>query len=132
MRYWKLALLLLPLLAVNAAAAAELGTRKSVDRGVTVSITPRNIGTDATTWDFAVVLDTHSQDLGDDLTKSATLFDAGSGQYTPVSWEGAGPGGHHREGVLKFKSISPHPQVIELRIKRPGESTPRLFRWELK
>ncbi len=114
------------------AVAAEPGLLKNSDRGVTVEVTPRNVMQNAPTWEFKVVLDSHTQDLNDDLTTSATLHDARGGQTAPVSWEGAGPGGHHREGVLKFKPIFPHPQSIELRILRAGEATPRLFRWELK
>ena len=38
----------------------------------------------------------------------------------------------HREGVLRFKPISPRPQSIELQITRAGEDAPRSFRWQLK
>ena len=114
------------------AVAAELGTLKHSDRGVTVTVTPQNLAVGAKTWEFKVVLDTHTQDLSDDLTKSATLLDASGGQYAPVSWAGAAPGGHHREGVLGFMPISPHPPSVELRIKRPSEAVPRSFRWELR
>ena len=34
--------------------------------------------------------------------------------------------------VLQFKPLSPLPEVIELRITRPGEPAPRSFRWKLK
>jgi len=49
----------------------------------------------------------------------------------PVSWTGAAVGGHHREGVLAFDVPAPRPGAIELRIDRPGESVPRIFRWQL-
>lgn len=114
------------------AAAAELGTQKSSDRGVTVAVTPQNLTGGAKTWDFKIVLDTHSADLNDDLTKSAVLLDGTGGQYAPLGWDGAAPGGHHREGVLKFKPVTPQPSAIELRITRPGEPKPRSFRWQLK
>lgn len=114
------------------AAAAELGVQKSTDRSVTVAVTPQNLADGAGSWDFKIVLDTHSADLGDDLTKSAILVDGDGRRYTPVAWDGAGPGGHHREGVLRFKPISPRPQSVELQIARIGESAPRTFRWQLK
>ena len=114
------------------AAAAELGTQKSSDRGVTVAVTPQNLSGDAKTWNFKIILDTHSQDLSDDLVKSSLLLAGAGGQYAPVTWDGAPPGGHHREGVLRFKPISPQPQAIELQIVRPGETAPRSFRWQLK
>lgn len=114
------------------AAAAELATEKSSDRGVTVAVTPQNLSGDAKTWDFKIVLDTHSADLSDDLVKSAILLDGTGARHVPIGWEGAAPGGHHREGVLRFKPVSSQPQTIELQITRPGESAPRSFRWQLK
>jgi hypothetical protein len=114
------------------APAAELAAQKSSDRGVTVAVTPQDLSADAKTWDFKIVLDTHSQDLSDDLVKSALLLDNSGGKYRPVKWDGPGPGGHHREGVLRFTPVTPPPATIELRITRPGESAPRSFRWRLQ
>lgn len=113
-------------------AAAELATQKSTDRGVTVAITPQDLSGNAKTWDFKIVLDTHSGDLSDDLLKTAVLLDGTGARHAPIAWDGAAPGGHHREGVLRFKAVSPQPQAIELRIARPGEPGPRSFRWQLK
>jgi hypothetical protein len=81
------------------AMAADLDTQKSADRGVTVTVTPQNLSRDAPSWDFKIVLDTHSQDLGDDLVKSSLLLDGAGGRYAPVVGDGAAPGGHHREGA---------------------------------
>ena len=114
------------------AAAAELGTQKNSDRGVTVAVTPQNLSGGAKSWDFKVVLDTHLGDLNDDLVKTVTLLDDKGGRYVPVKLEGAGPGGHHREGTLKFSPVTPMPGAIELRIQRAGEASPRSFRWQLK
>ena len=113
------------------AAAAELGTQKNTDRGVTVEATPQNPAADGKSWNFKIVFDTHSQELSDDVLKSAILLDGTGGRYVPVAWEGAGPGGHHREGVLRFQPLSSSPKQIELQIRRPGESAPRSFRWQL-
>jgi hypothetical protein len=112
--------------------AAELAVQRSSAGGVTVAITPQNLGAGAKSWDFKVVLDTHSGSLDDDLIRSAVLLDGKSGRHVPVKWEGAGPGGHHREGTLTFTAISPRPEAIELRIQRPGEPKPRVFNWRLK
>ena len=114
------------------AAAAELKTQRSSDRGVTVAVTPQNLSAGAKSWDFKIVLDTHSVDLNDDLVKIAVLLDGTGGKYAPVAWDGAGPGGHHREGVLRFKPPASRPQAIELRISRPGEAKPRVFSWRLE
>jgi hypothetical protein len=119
-------------LLVAGAFAAELADQRSSAAGVTVVVTPHNLAASAKSWDFKVVLDTHSGDLNDDLVKTATLLDDKGGRHVPVKWEGAGPGGHHREGTLTFKAISPLPAAIELQIQRPGEPKPRSFRWQLK
>jgi hypothetical protein len=127
--------LIFPVLALflaAGAAQAQFATQKSSANGVTVAVTPMNLGADAKTWDFTVVLDTHTQDLADDLVKSAVLLDDKGNQFKALAWEGAGPGGHHRKGVLKFNPVAPPPQAIERRISRPGEAKARIFRWGLK
>jgi hypothetical protein len=113
------------------AAAAELGARSSSAAGVTVKVTPKDVSAQAAVWTFAVVLDTHSQDLRDDLAKSAALVDARGGRHAPLAWEGAPPGGHHREGVLRFKGLGAQADALELQIQRAGEQAPRVFRWKL-
>ena len=121
-----------PLLVAAQGAPASPAARTSSEQGVTVTVTPGSFAPDAKTWNFEIVLDTHSQDLGDDLVKSAVLVDGEGRQYKPTAWEGAAPGGHHREGVLRFNPVSPPPQAIELQIRRPGETRTRVFRWELR
>ena len=111
--------------------ASELTPRKSAQNGVTVTVTPVEVGRGAQ-WAFKVALDTHSQDLADDLTKSASLIDTAGARYAPVRWEGAAPGGHHREGLLYFPAMQPVPTVVELEIRRPGESSARSFKWQLQ
>lgn len=116
----------------TAQAGPEATTARSTsDRGVTIKVTPKSIGTPDSRWEFTVVLDTHSADLNDDLARSATLTTDEGRTFKPVSWEGAPPGGHHREGVLAFDVPAPRPGVIELRIARLGEPAPRIFRWQL-
>jgi hypothetical protein len=114
------------------AAAAELEPKTSSTAGVTVKVTPSAIAAGAAFWEFAVVLDTHSQTLDDDLLKSTVLLGRNGARHAPVSWEGAAPGGHHREGVLRFRALSPLPDAVELLVSRPGEEVPRVFRWTLK
>ena len=112
------------------APAAELGPQKSTSGGVTVTVTPDL--SSPKSWAFKVVLDTHTQELTDDLVKTAVLVDASGKRYVPNSWEGAAPGGHHREGVLRFAPVDPVPAVIELQVQRPKEAAPRSFRWKLQ
>ncbi|MGZ8268513.1 MAG: hypothetical protein ACXWUU_13745 [Burkholderiales bacterium] len=120
------------LAASSAAANPNLPAQTSSARGVTIKVTPKNLASNTGSWEFAIVLDTHSQDLSDDLVKSSLLLDGAGGQHSPTAWDGAPPGGHHREGVLRFKPISPRPRSIELQITRAGEDAPRSFRWQLK
>jgi len=115
--------------AATTGSAHELETRTSSAAGVTVKVTPKSVASGATAWEFAVVLDTHSQALDDDLVKSAVLVDSQGVRYAPLAWEGAAPGGHHREGVLRFKPLSTFPGAFELHVSRPGEAGPRVFRW---
>ena len=106
-------------------------TQSSSEQGVTVKVTAKSMGLVGSRWEFAVVLDTHSADLGDDLAQSAVLTTDDGRTFKPTGWLGAPPGGHHREGVLAFDVPAPRPGAIELRIDRPGESAPRTFRWQL-
>jgi len=125
-----IAVVLIVLIAMGA-LAAELTSQRTSASGVTVTVVPQELAPSSNSWDFKVVLDTHSQELTDDLVKTTTLLDDKGKKYVPISWEGAGPGGHHREGTLKFHAISPKPQNIELQIQRAGETAPRSFRWQL-
>jgi hypothetical protein len=114
------------------ALGAQLGEQKSTEAGVTVSVTPKAVAAGAKTWDFDVALNTHTKDLSDDLVKSTVLVDERGVEYRTVAWEGAGPGGHHRSGVLKFAAGKQVPNALEMRMSRAGEAKPRVFRWQLQ
>jgi hypothetical protein len=120
------------LAASTEAATPNLAAQTVSARGVTIKATPRNLATNAGSWEFAIVFDTHSAELNDDVVKSSLLLDGAGGRFAPTAWEGAPPGGHHREGVLRFNPVSPKPHAIELQITRAGEDAPRSFRWQLK
>ena len=116
--------------AAGALAAGDFPPQTSSQSGVTVKVTPRNLA--GAEWEFEVVFDTHSGELKDDLLKAAILVADGGKPWSPTGWQGDGPGGHHRKGVLRFKSPLPQPKEIALQIARPGESAPRSFRWSLR
>ena len=120
-----------PLTALAQTSEDAAATRSSSDRGVTVKVTPKLIGSIDKRWEFAIVIDSHSVELSDDLTQSASLTTNDGRTLTPVSWTGAAAGGHHREGLLAFEVPAPRPSTVELRIARPGEPAPRIFRWQL-
>jgi len=118
---------------IAASHAAESGYAPQVsnEREIKVTATLQNIPNVAKTWDFQVVLETHTKALNDDMAKSAVLIADGK-QYQPLSWEGAPPGGHHRKGMLRFKAIAPPPASVELQIRLAGDPSPRSFKWLLK
>ncbi len=99
---------------------------------VTIQVTPVEFGKSSKQWKFDVVFTTHSGSLDDDPVKIALLMDNNGNIYQPIAWEGPGPGGHHREGVLIFNPIKPLPKYVELKIKNVGDVPERSFRWDLK
>lgn len=97
---------------------------------VTVVVTPQSLAPNAPLV-FEVVMDTHSVDLSDDLTKVSLLRDDAGTAYKPTAWDGAGPGGHHRSGALKFAPLSRQPKSLTLVIKEVAGVPERIFRWQL-
>jgi hypothetical protein len=122
---------LLPL-ATGRAQTPALAAQRSAERGVTVSVRPLDLSPAAQRWMFEVVLDTHSADLSDELAKTAVLVDDRGSEHRPAAWKGDPPGGHHRKGTLDFAPVVPRPGAVELRVQRPGEPAPRVFRWGLQ
>ena len=120
----------LAIAAASVVDAQQPAPQKSVQNGVTVQVTAP--GFSAGEWAFKVVLDTHSQELSDDLVATAVLVDPEGRETKPLAWEGAGPSGHHREGVLKFPALQPTPAAVELQIRRAGEAAPRVFKFDVK
>lgn len=111
------------------AAEMTADTQTSNQGGVTIIVEPQGFLPEAKTWDFAITLETHTQALDDDLLVASTLLADGK-PYQALSWEGAPPGGHHRKGVLRFEAVTPQPQAVGLQIRRMGEASPRIFRWQ--
>jgi len=112
------------------ASSAAFETKSNEGGSVTVKVTPLALS-DLQPLAFDVVLDTHSVDLSDDMTKVAILRDDQGNELKPTGWEGAGPGGHHREGKLKFGALTSRPKYVELVIKGIAQVPERVFRWDL-
>ena len=106
-------------------------TKTDTQGSVTIDVTPK-ISAEDRQWKFAVVLDTHSIELDQDPLQVTILVDDQGREYRPVSWEGPGPGGHHREGNLIFDAIIPIPKYIELKIKDVGSISERSFKWNIQ
>ena len=99
---------------------------------VIITVTPKNISPDASAWEFEIVLDTHSVELDYDLMKNSALIDSAGNKYSSLEWVGDPPGGHHRKGVLKFRSIADLPESVKLEFYNIGGIIRREFIWSLK
>lgn len=106
-------------------------TKTEEQESVTVVITPIDLLLNSKEWKFDVLMDTHSVELDQDMTKIAVLVDDQGKEYKPIRWEGAEAGGHHREGMLIFNQIVPTPKSVELKISGIGDVV-RSFTWQLK
>lgn len=120
--------------ACGTAFAASSGLTAQINRegDVTVMVTPRDLAPGASSWDFEVVLNTHTQPLDQDLTKVAALIDAQGKPHAPLGWKGDPPGGHHRRGELQFQPLAGNPAAVELRLQGIGGVQTRVFRWQLR
>lgn len=98
---------------------------------VGITVTPLELSATASEWKFNVVLDTHSGSLDQDMLASAVLVDDSGKVYRPTNWDGAPPGGHHREGVLSFMPAASAPKQVQLKILNI-EVPERNFTWDLK
>ena len=107
-------------------------TKTDDQAGVTIVVTPLDLAPESSEWKFDIGINTHSVELDQDMTKIVVLTDDQGKEYKPVAWDGAAPGGHHREGVLTFKAISPMPHSVELTIKNIGGIPERSLQWDLK
>jgi hypothetical protein len=100
---------------------------RQVDSGaVEVKITPARL--DDTGAAFEIVLDTHSVELALDVAAAATLEVDGTA-WSVDGWDGSRPGGHHREGTLRFTAGGPASGIARLTITglpEPVEAT-----WDL-
>ena len=93
--------------------ASSLPARTVHAGAVEVTLTPLTL--DASGAVFRVTLDTHSVPLDLDMAASARLR-INDTTADGVSWDGTAPGGHHREGTLRFTTPVPTGATMELRI----------------
>src|SRR3990170_2327166 len=94
--------------------------------GVTVRVEPVRI--DGSGAVFLVTLETHTVELTADLGRTARLDVDGVG-WGPARWVGDPPGGHHREGELRFGASGPAEE--EARLTLGGLPEPVEVRWRL-
>lgn len=87
---------------------------RTVEAGeVTVKIEPLRV--DANGAEFKLTFDTHSVPLDLDVARSASLAVADTA-WDGANWSGDGPGGHHREGTVRFAARGPATGTVALRL----------------
>ncbi len=124
------AIVLKAIAVIAPAGAAGLAPQTSDEHGVKIVVTPDDLSGTATIWNFEVVLETHTHPLIDEMAEASVLV-ANGRSFAPLVWIGSPPGGHHRQGRLRFMAVTPRPSKIELRIRLTGEPAARTFAWSL-
>lgn len=94
-------------------AASPPPTRTMQAGPIEAAVTPLTL--DVSGAVFQVKLDTHAGALDLDVASSARLRINGV-PAGGATWEGQGPGGHHREGTLRFTRPVPAGATVELHI----------------
>ncbi len=118
--------------AINAAPAGDDLTQTKEEASVTVAVTPLNLNDkSAATLDFKIALNTHSVDLGYDLTAIATLSNNAGEKVQPAKWDGPAGGGHHREGTLSFPQLKNRGQALTLTLRGIADVPERTFTWKV-
>ncbi len=107
----------------------DLPLRRNDAGRVVIDVTPLTLSGDA--WEFEVALNTHSVNLDFDVTEVSLLRCDQGQEYTPTVWEGPGPDGHHRSGVLKFAALDHPTSFVEIVIRDVAEVPERVFRWDV-
>ena len=107
----------------------DLPLRRNDAGRVVIDVTPLTLSGDA--WEFEVAFNTHSVNLGFDVTEVGVLRCDQGQEYTPTAWDGSGSGGHHRSGVLKFAALDHPTSFVEIVIRDVAEVPERVFRWDV-
>jgi hypothetical protein len=81
---------------------------------------------------FEVRMNTHSETLGEDMVAVSSLKDNAGRVYQATAWQGSGPGGHHRNGVLEFPKLEDNTESIKLIIRKVANVPERTFEWSVE
>lgn len=110
----------------NGAATSSLAKRSVTAGSVTITFEPRRLGPDEAV--FKISFDTHEFELDQDMVRQAHLV-VGDTPWPVVAWSGDGPGGHHREGELRFTAAGPAAGTATLSID--GFAEPVSATWDV-
>ncbi|CAB1059501.1 hypothetical protein D1BOALGB6SA_4263 [Olavius sp. associated proteobacterium Delta 1] len=127
-----LAALVIVAVAVGLAVDAGAYERKSNrEKRVRVDVKPVQL-TPGQPAKFEVQMNTHSETLGEDMVAVSSLKDNLGRIYQATTWQGSGPGGHHREGVLEFPKLADNTESITLIIRKVADVSERTFEWSVE
>ena len=113
------------------AAVSTFATQSNSEKAVTVEVTPLNLANGNATLDFEVTFNTHSVALDFDPAASSVLRDSTGREYLALAWEGDPPGGHHRQGTLRFTAPNQLTGFVEVVVQDVAGVPERVFRWNL-
>jgi hypothetical protein len=109
-----------------ATSATGIEAREVTAGDVAIEVVPLQL--DASGALFAITLDSHSVDLTADLQQST--LEIANVPWLSVAWTGDGPGGHHREGELRFAPAGEPAGTVRLSLG--GFDEPVEIAWELE
>ncbi len=103
---------------------------------IIIEVTPLNLDSPTDTFEFDVVMTTHSIDLSMDLATLSTLTTDTGISVESTLWD-APLGGHHVEGKLIFPATKDGKPILEGATKLTltivnVDAPTRIFEWELK
>lgn len=110
--------------------AITLKAQSDSQKSVTVKVAPEEIRFGEPVK-FEISFNTHSVDLSFDPAAISTLELDNKQIISPEEWDGAGPGGHHRSGILIFKSIPRDTKSLKLTLRNVAGVPARTFVWDL-
>lgn len=111
---------------------STLKTQTTTIGNVTYKVTPKSLSKSSSSWDFEIVLDTHTGSLDQDLASQVRLSADKAVENQVGKWEGDPLGGHHREGVLKFQPLGSDVASVTLKINPDENMKETNFTWEVK
>jgi hypothetical protein len=78
---------------------------------------------------FQISMTAHAGELSTDMMRAAVFEDEDGTVHLPTAWEGDPPGGHHREGILRFGTFTPMPKKVDFTLLDIGSVKERKFSW---
>ncbi len=125
-----------PVSQVSASPEFDPATRMDDQGGIIFEVTPLDLDQNVESFEFNIILTTHSIDLSMDLAATATLTTDTGVSVNSSLWD-APRGGHHVEGTLIFPATVNGRSVLDGAAKLTLTVTDvyapiRVFEWELK